>query len=79
MPNFRDTKAPIAYTCRTNKNDVHKSKNPEFRYWNYGRLDLDKKTNDECLVEFHFYWEDIYGLHVQLRYLHYAHPCFEFH
>jgi len=48
--------------------DCHKSTNPEFLYWNkrswsldwnYGRFDLDEKSNDECKAEFRFYREDI--------------------
>ena len=32
--------------------DAHKSIDTEFPYWNYGRFDLDGKTNDECTAEF---------------------------
>ena len=48
--------------------DLHKSKNPEFLYWNYERFDLDQKTNDNnCKAEFRFYREDIYKLAEQLQ------------
>ena len=76
MPNFRETRACIAYAYRNNflkeqefvlLYDAHKSKNPEFPYWNYERFDLDEKTNDECKVEFRFYRDDIYKLAEQLQ------------
>ena len=44
--------------------DAHKSKDPEFPYWNYERLDLEGKTNDECTAEFR---EDIYDLANQMK------------
>ena len=37
---------------------------PEFPYWNYERLDLEGKTNDECAAEFR---EDIYELADQMK------------
>ena len=76
MPNFRETRARIAYAYRNsfiNKwelvllYELHKLKNPEFPYWNCERFDLDEKTNDECKAEFHFYREDIYKLAEQLQ------------
>ena len=76
MPNFRETRACIAYAYRNSfinerefvlLYDLHKSKNPEFPYWNYARFDLDEKTNDECKAEFRFYREDIYKLAEQLQ------------
>ena len=78
MPNFRETRACIAYAYRNRfikerefvlLHDLHKSKNPEFPYWNYERFDLDEKTNDECKAEFRFYWEDNYKLAEQLQLL----------
>ena len=68
MPNFRETRACIAYAYGSNfineqefvlLYDCHKSTNPEFPYWNYDRFDLDEKSNDECKAEFRFYREDI--------------------
>ena len=76
MPNFRETKACIAYAYRNSfinerefvlLYDLHKSKNPEYPYWNYERFDLDEKTNDECKAEFRFYRNDIYKLAEQLQ------------
>ena len=76
MPNFRETRACIAYAYRKSfineresvlLYDLHKSKNPEFPYWNYERFDLDEKTNDECKAEFRFYRDDIYKLAEQLQ------------
>ena len=61
MPNFRETRACIAYANRKSfineqefvlVYDTHKSTNPEFPYWNYERFDLDEKTNDKCKAEF---------------------------
>ena len=58
MPNFRETRACLAYATRNkfiNEQefallyDVHMSTNPEFPYWNYERFDLDEKTNNECM------------------------------
>lgn len=43
---------------------VNKSRVP---YWNYDRLDLDEKSNDECKAEFRFYREDISKLAEQLQ------------
>ena len=76
MPNFRETRACIAYAYGkrfTNDRefvllyDAFKSKNPEFPYWNYERFDLDEKTNDECMAEFCFYRQEIYKLAEQLQ------------
>ena len=76
MLNFREMKACIAYAYGSNfineqelvvLYDCHKSTNPEFPYWNYDRLDLDEKSNDECKAEFRFYREDIYKLAEQLQ------------
>ena len=36
-------------------------------YWNYEKLDLDEKTNDEWTAEFRFYREDIYELVEQMQ------------
>ena len=49
--------------------DAHKSKNPEFPYWNCERFHLDEKTEEECTAEFRFYpnGEDIYELVDQVR------------
>ena len=47
--------------------DAHKSKNPEFPYWNCERFDLDEKIEEECTAEFRFYREDIYGLVDQVQ------------
>ena len=47
--------------------DAHKSKNPEFPYWNCKRFDLDEKIEEECTAEFRFYREDIYGLVDQVQ------------
>ena len=46
--------------------DAHESKNPEFPYWNYERVDLEGKTNDECTAEFR---EDIYEVADQMKLL----------
>ena len=76
MPNFRETRACIAYAYGSNfineqefvfLYDCHKSTNPEFPNWNYDRFDLDEKSNDECKAEFRFYREDIYKLAEQLQ------------
>ena len=37
---------------------------PEFHYWNYERLDLEGKTNDECAADSR---EDIYELADQMK------------
>ena len=76
IPNFRETGACKAYAYRNSfinepefvlLYDLHKSKNPEFPYWNYERFDLDEKTNDECKAGFRFNREDIYRLAEQLQ------------
>ena len=47
--------------------DAHKSRNPKFPYWDYETFHLDEKTEDECMVEFRFYREDIYELVEQMQ------------
>ena len=79
MPSFKATTNCIAYTYKKgflNEQefvllyDAHKSKNPEFRYWNYERFNLEDKTNDECKAEFRFLREDIFKLADQLQLPH---------
>ena len=80
MPNFRETRACVAYAYRNsliNKQDLiflkmfyyyfHKSKNPQFSQWNYERFDLDEKINNECKAEFCFNREDTHKLAEQLQ------------
>ena len=79
MPNFRETRACLAYAVIRNKffnkkefallYDVHKSTNPEFPYWNYERFDLDEKTNTEYMAEFDFTAKAIMNLLSRCSYL----------
>ena len=79
MPSFKETINCIAYAYKKDflneqefvlLYDAHKSKNPEFRYWNYERFNLEDKTNDECKAEFRFLREDIFKLADQLQLPH---------
>ena len=42
--------------------DINTSKNKELSYHNYDCFELDKPSNDECLVEFRFLKYDVYQL-----------------
>ena len=42
--------------------DINTSKNKELSYHNYDYFELDKPSNDECLVEFRFLKHDVYQL-----------------
>ena len=71
MPNFRETRACIAYAHGHNfineqefvlLYDCRKSTNPDFPYCNYDvdMFDLEEKSNDDYKADFLFYREDIY-------------------
>mgnify|MGYP000645206568 CR=1 FL=1 len=66
MPNLRETRATRNKFVYEQEfallYDFHKSTNPEFPNWNYERLDLDEKTNNECMAEFRSYIEGIHEL-----------------
>ena len=42
--------------------DINTSKNKELPYYNYVYFELDKLSDDECLVEFRFLKNDVYQL-----------------
>ena len=69
MPNLRETRN--CFACAYRKGfindrkfvllyDKNSSKNPDFRYWNYERFELDELTNAECNAKFRFYKNDLY-------------------
>ena len=42
--------------------DSSTSRNKELSYYNYDYFELDKPSDDECLVEFRFLQNDVYQL-----------------
>ena len=71
MPNLRDVRHCLLFGFEGNLlndeefillYDLNTSKNPDFPYWQYDPLDLDKLCDDECKAEFRFLKNDIYVL-----------------
>ena len=42
--------------------DLNSSRNLNIPYWQYPNFDLDNMQDDECISEFRFLKNDIYGL-----------------
>jgi len=42
--------------------DINKSRNPDFPYWKYNEFDLENLNDDQCMVWFRFYRNDIFIL-----------------
>ena len=48
--------------------DLSKSKNPDFPYWRYEKIELEKLSDDQCKVTFRFSKNHIYDLKKTLKY-----------
>lgn len=47
--------------------DMNKSKNPDFPYWKYSKLDLDSLCDDECRSNFRFCKNDVFNFKETLQ------------